>query len=127
MFELSILLMIAIFMFGAFIKGWSGFGTNLVVPPLLLFMSRFSDSKEVMMIVVSVNLFLNIAMLMKNKKFNYNYLLKIWLLVVVGVLFNVVGVLFFKEISDSMFKIFLGIMIILITLNRIFKLKSSVI
>ena len=45
MFELSILLMIIIFMFGGFLKGWSGFGTNLVVPPLLLFMSRFDDLK----------------------------------------------------------------------------------
>lgn len=123
MFELSILLMIVIFMFGAFLKGWSGFGTNLVVPPLLLFMSRFSEFKEIMIIVVSVNLFLNLAMLIQNKKFNLKYLKKIWILVLVGVVFNIVGVLFFESVGETLFKVLMGVMILLVTFNRIFKLK----
>ena len=123
MFELSILLMIIIFMFGGFLKGWSGFGTNLVVPPLLLFMSRFDDLKVIMIIVVTVNLFLNLAMLVQNKKFNLKYLYNIRILVAVGILFNIVGVLFFESVGETLFKVLMGVMILLVTLNRIFKMK----
>ena len=123
MFEISILLMIVIFVFGAFLKGWSGFGTNLVVPPLLLFLSRFDSSKEVMVFVVTVNLFLNLFMIIQGKKFSLKFLSEIWVLVVTGVLFNFVGVYFFKEIDDALFRVLLGSAIILVALNRIFKLK----
>ena len=123
MFELSIVLMIVIFIFGAFLKGWSGFGTNLVVPPLLLFLTRFDNSKEVMVIVVTVNLFLNLYMIIQGKKFNIKFLSEIWVLVVTGIVFNFVGAYFFKEIDDSMFRVLLGSAIILVALNRIFKLK----
>lgn len=123
MIELSIVLMIVIFMFGAFLKGWSGFGTNLVVPPLLLMLSRFTDSKEVMIIVISVNLVLNIVMLIQNKKFNYHYLFDISVLVLTGITFSVLSSFLFTSIDDSLFRILLGIMIILVTLNRIFKLR----
>lgn len=126
MFEFSILLMITIFMFGAFIKGWSGFGTNLVVPPLLFYMARFDDLKTVMVIVVTVNLFLNVAMLIQSKKFNLDQLKKIWVLVVFGVVFNFVGVYFFNVVDDSWFKILLGIMIIIVTLNKRFKFNFHI-
>jgi len=127
MFELSILLMISIFMFGAFIKGWSGFGTNLVVPPLLFYMSRFDNMKEIMVIVITVNLFLNIAMLIQSKKFNLNQLKKIWVLVLFGVIFNFVGVYLFKQVDDTWFRILLGIMIILVTLNKMLKLNIQIV
>ncbi len=126
MFEISILVMIIIFMFGAFLKGWSGFGTNLVVPPLLLFMSRFTNSKETMVVVVSVNLVLNLAMLIQSKRFNYKFLQNIGLLVIVGVTFNFVGSFFLKGIDDSLFRILLGSMIILVTINRLYKLKFKI-
>ena len=103
--------MIIIFMFGGFLKGWSGFGTNLVVPPLLLFMSRFDDLKVIMIIVVTVNLFLNLAMLVQNKKFNLKYLYNIRILVAVGILFNIVGVLFFESVGETLFKVLMGVMI----------------
>ena len=123
MFEISIFLTIVIFMFGAFLKGWSGFGTNLVVPPLLLFLSRFDNSKEVMVIVVTVNLFLNLYMIIQGKKFNLKFVYEIWVLVLTGIIFNFVGAYLFKEIDDSLFRILLGSAIILVTFNRIFKLK----
>ena len=126
MFEVSILIMILIFMFGGFIKGWSGFGTNLVVPPLLGFMAYFGDPKQAMVIVVSVNLFLNLAILIQSKKFNLDLLKSIWVLVVFGVLFNFVGAFFFSKIDDSWFRILLGLMIIIVTINRMFKLKFVV-
>jgi uncharacterized membrane protein YfcA len=110
-------------MFGAFLKGWAGFGTNLVVPPLLLFLSRFDNSKEIMVIVVTVNLFLNIYMIIQGKNFNLKFIKEIWILVLFGTVFSIVGLLFLDAINESSFKILLGSMIILVTLNRIFKLK----
>ena len=125
MFEFSILLMIVIFMFGAFIKGWSGFGTNLVVPPLLMFMARFDNLRVVMVIVVSVNLFLNIAMLIQSKKFNVSSLKKIWVLVAFGIAFNFVGVYFFNQVDDTWFKVLLGVMIILVVLNKMLNINFN--
>ncbi len=126
MFEISILLMILIFMFGAFIKGWSGFGTNLVVPPLLLFLSRFDNSREVMVIVISVNLFINLIMIIKSKRFNLSLLKEIWVLVVFALAFNFLGSYLFNTVDDSLFRILLGIMILLVTANRLFKLNFQV-
>lgn len=123
MIELSIILMIVIFMFGAFLKGWAGFGTNLLVPPLLLFLTRFDDAREVMVIVVTVNIFMNLYMIIKGKTFNLQFLKKVWVLVVVGVLFNFVGVLLFTAVDDSLFRILLGLMILFVAMNRIFKLN----
>lgn len=124
--DTAILLMIVIFMFGAFLKGWSGFGTNLVVPPLFLFLTRFDSLKEVMVIVISVNLFLNILMIVRSKQFNLNLLREIWILIVVAVSFHFIGTYFKGLLDDSMFRIFLGVAIILVTLNRIFKLRFSI-
>lgn len=124
--DTAILFMILIFMFGAFLKGWSGFGTNLVVPPLFLFLTRFNDLKEVMVIVISVNLFLNILMIIRSKQFNTKLLKEIWILIIVAVSFHFIGTYFKGLLDDSMFRIFLGVAIILVTLNRIFKLRFHI-
>ncbi len=123
MFEISIFLTIIIFMFGSFLKGWSGFGTTLVVPPLLLFLSRFESSKEVMVIVISLNLFLNLYMIIHGKRFNVKFLEEILILVFTAVAFNFLGAFIFSTIDDSLFKVLFGSVLILATLNRIYKLK----
>jgi len=112
-------------MFGALLKGWSGFGTNLVVPPLLLFLG-FPELKEVMVIVVSVNLFLNLTMIFITKKFNLQFLYNLLPLVITGVLFNFVGAFIATEINNTWFKVLLGIMIILVTANKVLKLNFHI-
>ena len=68
----SILIIIAIFAVSALIKGWSGFGTNLLAMPMLVFLGY--ELKEAVTIVITVNVFMNIAILVENKKFNFDAL-----------------------------------------------------
>ncbi len=52
--ELAIAITV-VFMFSAFLKGWSGFGTNLIAIPLLVMLNY--EFKEAVIIVISLNIF----------------------------------------------------------------------
>lgn len=122
--ELIILLLIT-FMFSALLKGWSGFGTNLIAMPILATTSIYGYlPNEAVTIVITVNLFMNIAILLENKKFNLEALKSIWILVIFGVLFTGVGVLFLKDPDNAkIVKIFAGVIITITAFYRIYVTK----
>ena len=70
------LIVILVFLIATVIKGWSGFGTNLIAIPTLAIYLGY-DYIEAVVIVLTLNLFINIAMLVENKKFNIKSLDKI--------------------------------------------------
>ena len=117
----SILIIIAIFAVSALIKGWSGFGTNLLAMPMLVFLGY--ELKEAVTIVITVNVFMNIAILVENKKFNFDALKEIWVLIIFGVSFTFVGSYFLKSGDPNILKIIIGVVIILTVLNKALKLK----
>lgn len=119
-----ILIVLLVFIVSAGIKGWSGFGTNILAMPLLVFLGY--AVVEAVVIVITINLFLNIAILVENKKFKLSSLKDISVLVVFGVLFTFVGQYFLKNTNPDVLKIILGAMIILTVLNKILKINFVV-
>lgn len=122
--SIPILLIIVIFMFGAFLKGWSGFGTNLIVPPLLILLGY--DPKVAIVITVSVNLILNTAMLIESKKLNFKNLYPLLPLVVTAFIFHIVGLLLFQNVGKEVISMILGLMILFMALNKIFKFNFEI-
>ena len=115
---------ILIFMFSAFLKGWSGFGTNLIAIPALVMLNY--EFKEAVIIVITLNLFLNIAILIENKKFNIRSLDNIRMLVIFGIIFNFVGVYFLHSVDPNILKIITGSLIILTVINKALNLKFKI-
>ena len=68
--------------------------------------------------MISVNLFVNIAMLIENKKFNIKSLENIKVLVFFGILFHIVGVILLKELDPKWLKVIAGSLIILTVVNK---------
>jgi hypothetical protein len=122
--SIPILLVIIIFMFGAFLKGWSGFGTNLIVPPLLILLGY--DPKIAIVITVSVNLLLNASMLIESKKLDFKNLYPLLMLVIPAFVFHIVGLFLFQNVGKEVISVILGLMILFMAFNRIFKFKFKV-
>jgi uncharacterized membrane protein YfcA len=95
-----ILFLLLTFLSSALIKGWSGFGTNLIAMPILATMLGYNPAQAVT-IVISVNIFMNIAILVENKKFNVKSLENIWVIVVFGVVFTFIGSYFLKNPDNA--------------------------
>ena len=105
------------------LKGWSGFGTNLIAMPFLIAFLGFG-SRDAVTIVISINVFMNIAILVENKKFNLKSLDSIKLMVVFGVLFTFVGQYFLKDPQyDVYVKIVAGIVIVLAGINKLISMQ----
>ena len=58
-------ILLLIIMVAAFVSGTSGFGSNLITIPLLVY---FFDIKEVLPIIVTINIMLNITMLRSEER-----------------------------------------------------------
>ena len=119
-----IIAIILVFVFAGFLKGWAGFGTNLIAPPALIMLGY--DFKEAIVIVVSVNIFINIAILIENKKFNFKSLGNIKLLVFFGIIFNFVGIYFLANFDQNILKIIMGILILFTAINKALSFKFKV-
>ena len=123
---IPVVAIILVFVAGAFIKGWSGFGTNLIIPPLLLILYLNDYPATVMVITVSVNFLLNVLMILEKRNFNIKVLSNYALLIVPAVLFSLGVGLFLDRIDPSVFNIVFGSLILFATLNRIFKFRFEV-
>ena len=119
------IIVVLVVMFSAFLKGWSGFGTNLISIPILVLLNY--EFKEAVIIVITLNLFLNTAILIENKKFNLRSLEHIKVLVIFGVIFNFVGIYFLKNFDPNILKIITGSLILLTAINKAISLKFKVV
>lgn len=118
-FEIFVIFLL-VFIGSSLIKGWSGFGTNLIAMPILASFLGYSLDVSVT-IVISVNVFMNIAILVENKKFNLKSLESIKVLVFFGVIFTFIGAWLLKSPSNQQsLKIIAGSAIVLIALYRIY-------
>jgi uncharacterized membrane protein YfcA len=118
------LIIIVVFTISTLLKGWSGFGTNLIAIPVLAIYLGY-EYVEAVVIVISVNLFVNITMLIENKKFNIKSLENIKVLVIFGLIFHIVGVILLKGLDPNILKIVSGSLIILTVINKGSKLKFT--
>jgi len=122
--ELAILV-IVVFSIATLLKGWSGFGTNLIAIPVLAIYLGY-DYIEAVVIVLTLNFFINVAMLIENKKFNVKSLEKIKLLILFGVIFHIVGLMLLKGLDTDILKIVAGSLIILTVINKAFNFKFTI-
>lgn len=120
----QILLLIAVFIVSALIKGWSGFGTNLLALPILVMLGY--EVKEAVTIVITVNVFFNLTMILTSKKLNIKSLQSIGVLLLFGIVFTFVGQVLLKNANPSVLKIILGIAITLTVLNKAAKYSFTV-
>lgn len=119
------IIVVLVVVFSAFLKGWSGFGTNLISIPILVLLNY--EFKEAVIIVITLNLFLNAAILIENKKFNLRSLENIKVLVIFGVVFNFVGVYALKNFDPNILKVITGSLILFTAVNKAISLKFKVI
>lgn len=122
--ELAILV-ILVFTIATILKGWSGFGTNLVAIPALAIYLGY-EYIEAVVIVLTLNFFFNIAMLIESKKFNIKSLERIKVLIIFGVLFHFVGLVLLKGLDTDILKIVAGSLIILTVINKAFSFKFTI-
>jgi len=113
-----ILILILVFAVSALLKGWAGFGTNLLALPLLLLLGYVKT--EAVPIVMSVNVVLNIVILFENKKFRFSAFRDIWIMVLAGGIFTFIGNFYLQESSEEFIRILVGVVLILFVLNKIF-------
>lgn len=111
------------FLISSLVKGWSGFGTNLIAMPFLIAFLGFAKADAVT-IVISINVFMNAAILVENKKFNIKSLDNIKVMVILGVIFTFVGQYFLKNPDyDIAVKIIAGSLIVLAGINKLIVMK----
>jgi len=123
--ELFLLLLLT-FGISSLIKGWSGFGTNLIALPILITMLGYSNA-EGATIVISVNVFMNIAILVENKKFNIKSLENIKWIVYFGVVFTFIGAYYLKNPDNAqVIKVLTGSVIVLTGLYKIMIQKFKI-
>ncbi len=120
-----IILVILVFTIATLLKGWSGFGTNLIAIPALAIYLGY-DYVEAIVIVISVNLFVNIIMLMENRKFNIDSLKNIKVLILFGIIFHIIGVILLKGLDTDILKVVAGSLIILTVINKGSKIKFTI-
>ena len=113
-----IVIILLIFAGSSLVKGWAGFGTNLLALPLLLLIDY--PKYQAVTIVMTVNIFLNLAILFENKKFRFEAIKEIWQMIVVGGIFTFLGNYYLSKTNQQFFMILVGSVIILFVLNKVF-------
>jgi len=105
------------------VKEWSGFGSISFAMSFLIAFLGFAKADAVT-IVISVNVFMNAAILVENKKFNIKSLDNIKVMVILGVIFTFVGQYFLKNPDyDIAVKIIAGSLIVLAGINKLIVMK----
>ena len=116
-------IILATMIISSLLKGWSGFGTNLIAMPFLIAFLGFHNADAVV-IVVSINVFMNVAILVENKKFNIKSLDNIKVMVIVAVIFTFIGQYFLKDPKyDEIVKIIVGVIIVIAGINRLISIR----
>lgn len=83
------------------VKGLSGFGSSLVALPLLLMVLGTDNYTQIVTMLITFNVILNILLIKENKGYELSNLKGIYPIVVAGALFSVIGLIFLKNNVDG--------------------------
>lgn len=108
--------------FAGLVKGSSGFGSSLVALPLLIY---FFPYDEIVIMMITFNVFLNALLLFEKKGFTLHYLKDIWVIILFGSIFTFVGIYLISNLDDRFIKIFAASLIFFAVANRIFDFKFA--
>ncbi len=104
------------------VKGLSGFGSSLVTIPLLLMVLGTESYYEIVTILISFNVILNLLLVKENKAYKISNLRNFYPIVISGAVFTVVGLYFLQDINPIYVEyiaaplIFLAILVIIYSL-----------
>ncbi len=111
----------AIMMIAAFVKGVSGFGSSLIAIPLIA--AFFLLPQETRVLVVTINLCLNVFMLVQARSFNKEAFKTFLPLIVSVILASLISGVFLDRFEERMFTVVLSVLLIFTALNKLFKLS----
>ena len=121
---LIVLLSGLIILGSSIIKGISGFGTALFALPILTML--FFTPLEVRPVVVTINLILNVFILIKERKLNAHNLNTLKPLVLAGFLAALLTGFFLPRMDLSLFQILLGLLLVFTALNKLFNFRFNI-
>lgn len=104
------------------VKGLSGFGSSLVTIPLLLMVLGNERYDEIVTILITFNVILNLLLVKENNAYKIGNLKNFYPIVITGAVFTIVGLLFLKNIDGGTVEyiaaplIFLAILVIIYNL-----------
>ncbi len=106
-----------ILMLAAFVKGVSGFGSSLIAIPLIA--AFFLVPQETRALVVTINLCLNVFMLVKARSFNIEAFKTFLPLILSVVVASLVSGLFLGRFDGGYFTALLSVLLILTAINKL--------
>lgn len=104
------------------VKGLSGFGSSLVTIPLLLMVLGEERYNEIVVILITFNVILNLLLVKENKAYKIGNLKSFYPIVISGAIFTVVGLLFLKNIEGGIVEYIAAPLILLAILVIIYNL-----
>lgn len=113
-----------IILFSSIIKGITGFGTALFALPILTML--FLTPLEARPVIVSLNLMLNVFILLKERKLTFSNFNPIKLLVIPGFIAALLAGFFLPKMDLQLFSILLGILLILTAVNKLLNLEFTI-
>ena len=84
------------------VKGISGFGSSLVTIPLLTIVFGVERLGEIVVMMITFNVVLNIILIKETKAFNLEHIRSNLLIVVPGLIFTIVGVVGLKNMNGEL-------------------------
>lgn len=104
------------------VKGLSGFGSSLVTIPLLLMVLGEQRYDEIVVILITFNVILNLLLVKENNAYKISNLKNFYPIVISGAIFTVVGILFLKNIEGGIVEYIAAPLILLAILVIIYNL-----
>jgi uncharacterized membrane protein YfcA len=105
-----------------FVKGVSGFGSSLVTIPLLTMVYGVERIDEIVVMMITFNVFLNALLLVENKGFKVQSLKNVYLITVAGVIFTIVGLELLQVLNAQIIVYIAAVLIILAAGLKIYNL-----
>lgn len=119
--ELLYLALIGLFV--GLVKGTSGFGSSLVAFPLLVLIYHETD---VVIMMISFNVILNLLLLFENKAFEFGNLNKIWVLLLFGSMASLFGFYIIGDLDSQVIKYIAIALILFAIINKVSNFKIRI-
>ncbi len=95
------------------VKGISGFGSSLVTIPLLTIVYGVGRIDEIVIMMITFNVVLNLLLMFENKAFHLNSLKGILPITITGAIFTFIGLYYLQDLDENTIKIIAGCLILL--------------
>lgn len=120
---MELLFLAIIGLFTGLVKGTSGFGSSLVAFPLLIL---YFHETDVVIMMITFNVILNLLLLFENKAFEFGNLKKIWVLTLFGASSSLYGFYIIGDLDSQVIKYIAAILIFFAIINKVSNIKIRI-